>query len=139
MKIDRDIVLMSFAIFVVCASLFVSCYIIAKKINESHKPVVIEQESPIPYDYVGDYEITYYCSGTVTSSGNKVNHLITAASDSTHFAFNDIVYIEGFNNPVVIHDRGGAVKGNVIDVYINDCDQAIKNGRQVRKVYKLSR
>lgn len=132
---------MSLVTFFVSASLFISCYIIARKITlkDQLQTVVIEQPTPVPYEYVGEYEITYYCSGQVTASGNKVNHDVTGASDSKHFDFNEFIYIEGFDKPVIIHDRGGAVKGNVIDVYINDCEQAIKNGRQLKKVYRLGK
>jgi peptidoglycan DL-endopeptidase CwlO len=107
-----------------------------KKFIKNQKPIIVES-SPIPYDYLGEYKITWYCTGKITASGNKVNHQITGAGDLKQFKFNDIVYIEGLSQPVVIHDTGGLIKGNRIDVYIDDCDLAIKNGVKTRKVYKL--
>lgn len=104
---------------------------------ETKETVTIIEHSPIPYDYLGEYKITWYCTGKITASGNKVNHQITGAGDLKQFKFNDILYIEGLSQPVVIHDTGRLIKGNRIDVYIDDCNQAILNGVQIKKVYKL--
>lgn len=100
--------------------------------------IVIEKASPVEYDYKGEYELTWYCEGTKTASGNKVNHNLTAAADiNSGLKFNDVVYIESLKMPVVIHDTGSAVKGNILDIYVNDCSQALKNGRQTSKVYLI--
>lgn len=95
------------------------------------------QESPITYEYKGEYELTWYCTGSKTASGNKVNHQLTGAVDLRHFNFNDVLYIEYLDKPIVAHDTGGAVKGNIIDIYTNDCEEAIKNGRKKSKVYLI--
>lgn len=102
------------------------------------KPIIIEQSSPVKYDYKGEYELTWYCEGTKTASGNKVNHNLTASAGvGSGFKFNDVVYVDYLNKPVVIHDTGSAIKGNKLDIYINDCEQAIKNGRKKSKVYLI--
>ena len=102
------------------------------------KTVIIKKSSPVKYHYKGKYELTWYCQGTKTASGNKVNHNLTAAADiNSGLKFNDVVYIETLGQPVVIHDTGSAVKGNKLDIYINDCDQAIQNGRKTSNVYLI--
>ena len=107
--------------------------------DQNNIPTIIEQPSPIKYDYKGIYELTWYCQGNVTASGNKVNHNTTASADvrGGNFNFNDIVYIEYLQKPVVIHDTGSAIKGNKIDIYVNDCDKAIQEGRKMSKVYLI--
>lgn len=101
-------------------------------------PTIIQTESPVKYDYKGEYELTWYCEGTKTASGNRVNHNLTAAADvKSGLKFNDVVYVSYLDKPVVIHDTGSAIKGNKLDIYINDCNQAIKNGRKTSKVYLI--
>jgi 3D (Asp-Asp-Asp) domain-containing protein len=46
------------------------------------------------------------------------------------------VYIEGVGERVV-EDRGGAVKGKHIDLYIEDLDAALEWGRQKRDLYVI--
>lgn len=108
------------------------------KQQKPKEPIVIELPSPVKYDYKGEYELTWYCEGTKTASGNKVNHNLTAAADvGSGLKFNDVVYVDYLDKPVVIHDTGSAIKGNKLDIYINDCEQAIKNGRKKSKVYLI--
>ena len=130
MKIVLQIITIWFIIF----AIFKIDMGVTKIINQ---PPTIVEHSPIPYDYLGEYKITWYCTGKITASGNKVNHQITGAGDLKQLKFNDSVDIEGLSQPVVIHDTGRLIKGNRIDVYIDDCDLAIKNGIKTRKVYKL--
>ena len=114
--------------------------IIAVEVEKNTKPevVFIEKESPVKYDYIGEYTLTWYCTGTQTASGNKVNHQLTAAADiKTNLKFNDVIYIEFLNKPVVVHDTGEAIKGNKIDIYTNDCTEAKNYGVKKSKVYLI--
>ena len=77
--------------------------------------------------YMGDFKISYYCDdrylhtcgGTgVTASGKKTEVGVTAAADWSVLPKGSIVYIEdvGFRE---IQDKGGAVRGNHIDVLVD--------------------
>ncbi|SHE43919.1 G5 domain-containing protein [Alkalibacter saccharofermentans] len=93
---------------------------------------------------------TAYCScsqctgpgnGTVTASGarTRANHTIAA---STQFSFGTEFYIPHFRGNsnrgiFVVEDRGGAIKGNRIDIYFNTHEEAIRFGRRTLKVYVL--
>lgn len=46
------------------------------------------------------------------------------------------LYIEGYG-VAVANDCGGAVKGNVIDLYMNSTSECIQWGRRYKKVYVL--
>ena len=100
-------------------------------------PIIIETESKVPYHYSGEYMLTWYCSGTHTASGNKVNHELTVAADLKEFNFNDVLFIESIGKPVVVHDTGKLVKGKRLDVYVDNCDLAKQNGVKYSKVYKI--
>lgn len=68
----------------------------------------------------------------ITASGESVRDGIVAADSS--IPFGTILYIEGVGE-VVVKDRGGAIEGNRIDLYVETKDEAFNFGRQQRKVY----
>ena len=100
--------------------------------------VVIEQASPIKYEYLGNFEITYYiATGNKTATGIYPRSDITIAVDPKVIPYGTVVYIEGIGARVA-EDCGGAVKNNVIDVFVDTTHQeAIKMGRKKLKVYKI--
>ena len=71
----------------------------------------------------------------ITANGNKVKKGIIAA-DTNVLPFGTKVYIEGLG-VFTVDDTGSAIKGNKIDVYMDNVDDAIKFGRQHRKVVIL--
>lgn len=102
------------------------------------------------FDMVMYVTATGYCScsqctgpgdGTVTASGarTKANHTIAASSQ---FSFGTEFYIPYFSKNsnrgiFEVEDRGGAIKGNRIDIYFNTHEEALKFGRRTLKVYVL--
>lgn len=71
-----------------------------------------------------------YASG-YTASGEKVRDGIVAMDK--RFEFGTEVIIDG--KTYVCEDRGGAIKGNKIDIYCSSHAEAIKRGRQYKTVY----
>ena len=75
--------------------------------------------------YIGKYKITYYCSckqccgkdDGITASGVKVQEGVTVAADTSILPFGTQIYIKGIGWRTV-QDRGGAIKGNRLDIYI---------------------
>jgi 3D (Asp-Asp-Asp) domain-containing protein len=95
--------------------------------------------------YMGDFKITYYCNelylhtcgGTgTTASGKKTEVGVTAAADWSVLPKGSMVYIEnvGFRE---IQDKGGAVRGNHIDVLVNLHSEAKKIGVNNEGVWLL--
>lgn len=113
----------------------VICYF---TVPEKKETVVIEQASPIKYEYLGNFEITYYiATGNKTATGIYPRSDITIAVDPKIIPYGTVVYIEGIGARVA-EDCGGAVKNNVIDVFVDTTHQeAIKMGRKKLKVYKI--
>ena len=81
----------------------------------------------------GVYKVTAYCScakccgktNGITASGTKATANHTIAAPST-FAFGTKVKING--TVYVVEDRGGAIQGNRIDIYMNSHQEALAWG-----------
>lgn len=80
------------------------------------------------------YKISFYCScekccgksDGITASGSKVKAGRTVAAPKT-MPFGTRINIEGIGERVV-EDRGGSIKGNRIDVYVESHAEALKLG-----------
>ena len=96
-----------------------------------------------------EYEATAYCScekccgswarnrpdGIVyTASGAVAKQGVTIAADWDVLPPGTVVYIDGLGERVV-QDRGGAIKGNAVDIYFEDHDEALVFGRQAVRLY----
>ena len=92
---------------------------------------------------------TAYCSCTIctgkgngiTASGTRATANRTIAAPRS-FSFGTEFYIPYFRNNAnrgifVVEDRGGAIKGNRIDIYFNSHEEALRFGRRTLKVYIL--
>lgn len=67
--------------------------------------------------------IVYTASGEVAQAG------VTIAADWTIYPPGTVVEIEGIGTRIV-HDKGGAIKGNRIDIYFEDHAAALDFGRK---------
>ena len=84
---------------------------------------------------------TAYCTGTHTATGMRVRYGVVAV-DPRVIPLGSRLYIEGANGTwiygtAVAADTGGAVKGNIIDLYVESYSEAINFGRRKAKVYIL--
>lgn len=81
----------------------------------------------------GVYKVTAYCScaiccgktNGITASGTKATANHTVAAPST-FAFGTKLVINGIT--YTVEDRGGAIQGNRIDIYMNSHSEALQWG-----------
>ena len=105
-----------------------------------------EQESE-GQEYIGEFEITYYTAGKestgkspghpaygITRSGTMVEEGRTIATDWDVLPVGSEVYIEGLGYRTV-EDTGGLIKGNSIDVYVEDVEVALQGGRHTADVW----
>ena len=72
--------------------------------------------------------IVYTASGDVALEG------VTIAADWSVYPPGMVLYIDGLGERIV-QDRGGAIKGNAVDVYFEDHDEALVFGRQTVRLY----
>ncbi len=99
------------------------------------------------YVCLGDYVLTAYCpcpiccgsysnmTNPTTASGTTATAGRTIAADTSVLPFGTKVVIDG--QVYTVEDRGGAIKGNRIDVFFNSHQEAIEFGRRVATVYKV--
>jgi 3D (Asp-Asp-Asp) domain-containing protein len=72
----------------------------------------------------------------ITASNKKVRWGIVAMDK---VPFGTKVYIPYFKKTFVVEDRGGAIKGNRIDIWMSNRKDALKFGRKKLIVYVLGR
>lgn len=106
-------------------------------INESDKVTnIIKEDTDL-------YIVTAYChcvkccgkSNGITASGVKAVEGVTIAADTKVLPFGTKVIIDG--NTYTVQDRGGAIRGNRIDIYFNSHEKALQYGKQLKEVIIL--
>lgn len=68
----------------------------------------------------------------VTASGTRTAHG-TVAADTRMLPFGTVIFVPGYGYGRV-EDRGGAIKGNKIDLWFSSHDKALQWGRRTIKV-----
>ena len=113
-------------------------------IEEAPTPEEMEEILDTPQRVIlGEYTITAYCPcqkcsegwGRKTASGATAKAGRTIATDSD-FAFGTKLWIEGLGT-YVVEDRGGAVKGNHIDIFFDTHQEAVNFGKQTLVVAQV--
>jgi 3D (Asp-Asp-Asp) domain-containing protein len=112
-------------------------------------PVLVEAGLPIQYESLGKFRITYYCSCKlccgkasdhpyygITASGAKVRQGVTVAVDPKVIPLGTYLWIDGIGFRVA-QDTGRLIKGNIIDVYVNNHKKALNNGVDYYNVYTI--
>ncbi|WP_232696152.1 3D domain-containing protein [Brevibacillus daliensis] len=111
-------------------SAIVSVLLLATIPQPQEPPVLVEQYEVTAYT-LSPHETGKTASHPeygITASGAKVAELTTVACPP-ELPFGTRVYIEGVGERMC-QDRGGAIKGRKLDVYMHDYNDAIHFGRQ---------
>lgn len=88
--------------------------------------------------YIGEYECTAYAEDTITATGTTPRHMKTVAVDPNVIPYGSELYIADLGLFVKAEDCGGAVKGNVIDIFMSGSEADTEFfGRQVHSVFLL--
>lgn len=94
----------------------------------------------ISYSKVLDMEATAYSGDGITASGaatkREPDGYSTIAVDPRVIPIGSTVYVEGYGYAIA-EDTGGAIKGNIIDVFFHSESEASSWGRRSVKVYIL--
>ena len=107
----------------------------------SYSRVNVSRGNEYRYTDCIEMTATAYCTGTTTATGMKVRYGVVAV-DPRVIPLGSRLYIEAANGTwiygtAVAADTGGAVKGNIIDLYVESYSEAINFGRRKAKVYIL--
>lgn len=115
------------------------CYIKTSLLSNTK----VEIKSVVNVETLGVYTLTGYCpcaqccgkTNGITASGAKAtsNHTIAAPSNfkfGTQIEINGIVY--------TVEDRGGAIKGNRLDVYFDTHQEALNFGKRKAEIKILN-
>ena len=83
---------------------------------------------------LGSFKLTFYGDDTITATGKKpqINH--TIAVDPRVIPLGSKVYIEGMGT-YYAEDTGGAIKGNILDVFVRTEAEANRLGVKYADVY----
>ncbi len=97
----------------------------------------------INHGYISNFimESTAYTGDTITATGtapvrNEVG-LSTVAVDPSVIPLGSLLYIDGYGYAIAA-DTGGAIQGNIIDLYLNSYDECMNWGRQNVSVYLIA-
>lgn len=117
---------------------------VALSIGISESDVTDNDKKLIP---IGEFKITAFTAGYestgktpehpaygITASGEKVKENHTIASDWDVLPPGTVVYIQDVGIRTV-EDKGGKVKGNHIDLYIEELNEALEWGVQYKEVW----
>lgn len=68
----------------------------------------------------------------ITASGERAREGVTIAADTSRYPIGTKIVIDG--NTYTVQDRGGAIKGDRIDVFFSSHEAALKFGKQVKEI-----
>ena len=134
--------------WLICLTISVILLHIPSECEVRVEPTTIEQMTEIiteaptsQVELLGTFKLTAYCacekccgkSDGITATGTKATANRTIAVDKTIIPYGTIVIING--NEYVAEDTGGAVKGNIIDIFFDDHEEALNFGVQYADVY----
>lgn len=110
----------------------------------TEKPTEPKKEEKKPkYVSLGEFKLSAYCScmrccnktDGITATGTKATQGRTIAVDPKKIPYGTKVIING--NTYIAEDCGGAIKGNRIDIFFRDHQDALNFGIQYAEVVKI--
>ena len=120
--------------------LFIKC---VKLTNENKElkntpPIIVERDiSPIPYDDLGEFTLTFYThTGNRTKTGVYPKIKRTIAVDSKIIPLGSVLYVEGYG-VFIAEDTGGKIKGYRADIFVNTKQEAVNLGVKKARVYLI--
>lgn len=112
-----------------------SSKVISEPVNKivvqgTRKTIASRNGQLLDYKSVIYVEATAYSGGGITATGTvpvrDPNGISTISVDPRVIPLGSLVYVEGYGKAVAA-DTGGAIIGNIIDVYVNSNEEAINN------------
>lgn len=99
-------------------------------VQGTRKTIASRNGQLLDYKSVLYVEATAYSGGGITATGTTPvrdpNGISTISVDPRVIPLGSLVYVEGYGEAIAA-DTGGAIIGNIIDVYVNSNEEAIYN------------
>jgi 3D (Asp-Asp-Asp) domain-containing protein len=96
----------------------------------------------VPTGQLREFSVTAYCTGTVTQSGARVKAGM-AAADPRVLPVGSTVRVDGqgraYDGIYTVTDTGREIKGRELDLFLDNCDEAVKFGRKTMRVAVIRR
>lgn len=106
---------------------------INKIVAEGTRRTFASRDGNLEYKDVVYCEATAYYGGGYTATGTvpvyNPSDISTIAVDPRVIPLGSLVYVEGYGKAIAA-DTGGAINGNIIDVYVDSYDTAVSWGRK---------
>lgn len=112
-----------------------SSKVISEPVNKivvqgTRKTIASRNGQLLDYKSVIYVEATAYSGGGITATGTvpvrDPNGISTISVDPRVIPLGSLVYVEGYGKAIAA-DTGGAIVGNIIDVYVNSNEEALNN------------
>ena len=86
------------------------------------------------------FRATAYCLKGITASGSRVRRGIVAA-DPRLLPLGTRIYVNAgaYSGNYTVTDTGGVIKGNILDIWVPTCGEAVKFGRRSISVSVLGK
>lgn len=132
---DRVALIVALPIAIGFTNKFTKVYKVAELPTPSEVGVTITEPTendlePIcdEFESLGEYRISYYCGcekcngkwGNISATGKTLEEGMVATDPSIPFGTKLYINTDGVMKEYVVEDRGGAIKGNRIDIYVSD-------------------
>ncbi len=108
--------------------------------TDSNTTITNENINP---GYISNFtmESTAYTGDTITATGTvpvrDSEGISTIAVDPSIIPLGSLLYVDGYGYAIAA-DTGGAIQGNIIDLYLNSYDECMNWGRQNVSVYLIA-
>ena len=115
----------------------------ASEMKPTNAVVTMVEEPESELINLGEYKLTAYCAckkccgktDGITASGVKAKEGVTVAADTRVLPFGTKLFING--HEYIVQDKGGAIKGNKIDIYFDNHQEALEFGVQHKEIFMI--
>ena len=145
LKTDGRIKFSIFSFFSACCIFCVVSYVAHASNSDALSNQTPDAPEPAVRWETRQMRVTAYCpcekccgrhADGITAAGHKINDGDKFAAADGRYSFDTEMLIPGYNNdqPVKVLDRGGAIRGDKLDVFFNSHQKALEWGVQYLEV-----
>jgi 3D (Asp-Asp-Asp) domain-containing protein len=104
--------------------------------------IAAEGQAEAPAVAARTFSATAYCTGRITRSGARVKKGM-AAADPAVLPLGSVIRVDGqgraYDGVYTVMDTGASVRGRELDLYLDNCREALEFGRREMRVRVIRR